>query len=92
MNMTTINIRIDEKVKKAAAKTLSDLGMDMSTAVKLFLHQVVTDKSLPFTPSSVRKAIRAKWDKEVEEALKGKGYASAKEMFDDILKKPRRIK
>lgn len=33
------------------------------------------------------KKIRARWDKEVAEALKsGKTYTSTREMFDDILK------
>jgi addiction module RelB/DinJ family antitoxin len=85
VKMTTINIRIDEKVKKEAMKTLSHFGLDMSTAVKLFLNQVVIEKGLPFTPSSIRKAIRKKWDEEVEEALKGKGYKTAKEALDAAL-------
>jgi DNA-damage-inducible protein J len=82
--MTTINIRIDEATKKKAGKTLSHLGMDMSTAIKIFLNQVVIEEGLPFTPSTNRSLIRARWDKEIEEALKGKGYNSAKELFDSI--------
>lgn len=85
--MTTINVRIEKNIKNKAARTLSHLGLDMSTAIKMFLNQVVIDKGIPFTPSAKRKAIRAKWDKEIEEALKGKGYSSAKEMFKDILQK-----
>jgi len=36
-DMTTLNIRIEEKIKVKANKTLSSLGLDMSTAVKIFL-------------------------------------------------------
>ena len=84
--MTTINIRIEDATKKKATKTLAGLGMDMSTAIKIFLNQVIIEDGLPFTPSAKRRAIRAKWDKEVAEALKGKSYKTAEEMFKNILK------
>lgn len=86
--MTTLNIRIEENIKNKANKTLSSLGLDMSTAVKIFLNQVITENGLPFTPSKKSNALlRAKWDKEVTEALKkGKRYTSAKELLDDILR------
>lgn len=85
--MTTINIRIDENMKKKANKTFAGIGLDMSSAIKLFLHQSIREDGLPFHPTNNPKAIRAMWDKEVADALKnGKGYSSSKEMFDDIIK------
>ena len=87
MFMTTLNVRIEEKTKKAASKTLARLGLDMSSAVKIFLTQVVKEDGLPFTPTNNTKVIRARWDKEVADALKnGKSYASAQEMHADLLK------
>ena len=84
--MTQINIRVEAKTKREAAKALADIGLDMSSAVNMFLHQVVTEKGLPFTPTKNTAAIRAKWDKEVAWALKhGKVYTSGKELIDDIL-------
>lgn len=83
--MTTLNIRIDENIKKKAAKTLSSLGLDMSSAVKLFLNQVVIENSLPFRPTKDPKAIRARWDKEVAWAMKhGKTYKNFQELLEDI--------
>lgn len=85
--MTTLNVRIEEKTKARATKTLAKLGLDMSSAVKLFLTQVIKEDGLPFTPTNNAKAIRARWDKEVADALKsGKRYSSAEEMHDDILR------
>jgi len=85
--MTTINIRIDENLKKKANKTFAGIGLDMSSAIKLFLHQSIQEDGLPFHPSNNPRAIKAMWDKEVADALKnGKGYSSTKEMFDDIIK------
>ncbi|HMO78314.1 MAG TPA: type II toxin-antitoxin system RelB/DinJ family antitoxin [Candidatus Paceibacterota bacterium] len=85
--MATVNIRIEEKTKREATKTLSALGLDMSSAVKMFLNQVVIDQGIPFKPSRTPSQIRAEWDKEVAEALKhGKGYTDVSKMFEDILK------
>lgn len=44
----TIQIRIDSKTKEAARKTFDELGIDMSSAVKLFLTNVVHRKGIPF--------------------------------------------
>ncbi len=86
--MTTINIRIEEKLKKEASKTLASLGMDTSSAIKMFLTQVVAHKGLPFRPTRNPKDIRAEWDREVAETLKsGKSFTNAKDMMIDILGK-----
>ena len=84
--MTTLNVRIEEKTKAQATKTLSKLGLDMSSAVKLFLNQVIKEDGLPFTPTNNAKAIRARWDKQIAHAMKyGKSYKTAEEMHKDIL-------
>lgn len=41
-------IRIDEKLKKDSEKILAELGLDVSTAMRMFLHQVVATQSIPF--------------------------------------------
>jgi len=43
----TLQIRIDAKTKKASRKILEELGLDMSSAVKLFLTNVVNRKGIP---------------------------------------------
>jgi DNA-damage-inducible protein J len=83
--MTTLNIRIEENIKAKANKTLSSLGLDMSTAVKMFLNQVIKEDGLPFTPTKNISFIKAKWDREIAETLKsGKSYRNAKELFEDL--------
>lgn len=84
--MTTLNVRIEEKTKRAASKALRDVGLDLSSGVKIFLKQVVVEKGLPFKPTKRSpKEIRAQWDREVAEALKsGKRYKTAKELFEDL--------
>ena len=47
-NQETIQVRIDAKTKAAARKTLDAIGLDMSSAVKLFLVNVVNRQAIPF--------------------------------------------
>lgn len=42
-----IQIRIDNKTKNEAKKILDDLGMDMSSAVKIFFRQIINTKNFP---------------------------------------------
>lgn len=46
--MPTIQIRIDNKTKQQATKIFDALGIDMSSAVRMYLHQVTLRKGLPF--------------------------------------------
>lgn len=46
--MTTIQIRIDDKTKKSAKKILDDVGVDMSSAIKVYLKQIVIQNGIPF--------------------------------------------
>lgn len=46
--MTTINVRVEEKVKKQAKELFEELGLDMSTALNLFLRQAISYGGIPF--------------------------------------------
>ena len=48
MAKTTANISIDEKTKKEAQKLFADFGMDLSTAVNIFLRQAIRENAIPF--------------------------------------------
>ncbi|MBP6944699.1 type II toxin-antitoxin system RelB/DinJ family antitoxin [Patescibacteria group bacterium] len=47
--MTTIQVRIDEQTKKASSKILAELGLDLSSAIKVYLKQVIATKGIPFS-------------------------------------------
>lgn len=85
--MTTINVRIEEKTKVQAAKTLAKLGLDMSSAVKIFLTQVVHEDGLPFIPTINPTAIRDRWDAQIKEAVREQGYSTAKDLHTALLKR-----
>lgn len=48
MSETVIRSRIDSSIKLEAQSLLERFGLTMSDAIRLFLHQVVIEKGLPF--------------------------------------------
>jgi len=49
---TNLNIRIDKEVKSQAEKLLNDIGMSLSTAVNVFIRQLIRDGGIPFIIST----------------------------------------
>jgi len=48
MSSTNINIRTDSETKTRAQQIFASLGLDMTTAVNLFLRQTVRMNDIPF--------------------------------------------
>jgi len=93
---TTLQIRLDQKMKNEANKTFKSMGLDMSTGIKIFLAQVVNTKSIPFPVMSAdfwpeekkRELVRdAKETMRDYKSGKIKAYNDVDEMFRDILGK-----
>ena len=47
-NMTNLNIRTDKDIKSAAEKIFEELGLNMTTAVNIFLRQSIRENGIPF--------------------------------------------
>ena len=47
INMTTLTIRTDEELKKSASKLFESLGMNLSSAINMFLKQAVIQRKFP---------------------------------------------
>lgn len=45
--MATLHVRLDGKRKKQAQKILEQLGLDLSQAVRLFIHQICITDGVP---------------------------------------------
>ena len=45
---TVIQIRIDKELKDLATKTFASMGLDLSTAIRIYLRKTVLEKGLPF--------------------------------------------
>ena len=48
MSKTSMSIRLDSEVKEQAQQVLNSLGMDMTTAINIFLRQAIQYQGLPF--------------------------------------------
>lgn len=46
--MTTIQARVDDKLKLQSEYVLRSMGLSMTSAINLFLQQVVTQRKIPF--------------------------------------------
>jgi DNA-damage-inducible protein J len=62
MPTTNINIRADSEIKRKAQVIFSSLGLDMSTAINLFLRQTVRQNDLPFILSTTTKPYKSDRD------------------------------
>ena len=47
VNNEQIQVRIDSETKNEAKKILDSLGMDMSSAIKIFFRQIINAKNFP---------------------------------------------
>ena len=48
MAQTTINVRINEELKKQFEEFCNETGMNISTAINIFISTVVREKQIPF--------------------------------------------
>lgn len=87
---TTIQLRIDKETKKQVQAIFKKMGMDMSSATKLFFSQVIRTKSIPFiarTENGFTPAYEKMILRESAHALKhGKRFGSIKELMADLEK------
>ena len=87
--MATIQVRTDQTLKKHAQKILHDLGLDMSTAINMYLVQITKRGGIPF-PILTENGMTEEEEQRILAMAKdaeenGKRYSSAEELFDDIL-------
>ena len=48
MAQTNLNVRVDEDIKQQAEGLFADLGLNMTTAINVFLRQAIRRNGLPF--------------------------------------------
>lgn len=84
--MTSINIRVDDKVKAQAQELYSSLGLDISSAVNIFLRQSIAFGGIPFTIRQPR--YNAETEQAIREAREGinlsKAYSSVAELREAL--------
>ena len=48
MTSSTIHIRVDDETKAKAVRVLEAMGLDVSTAVRIYLVRIAAEQRLPF--------------------------------------------
>jgi addiction module RelB/DinJ family antitoxin len=48
---TVIQTRIDSSVRQSAENILNSMGLSLNDGIRMFLHQLITDRAMPFRPS-----------------------------------------
>lgn len=69
--MSTVAVRVDDQLKDDATELFQSLGLDMSTAVKMFLIQSVKTQSIPFEIKNQSSVSDEEFQNLVETKLKG---------------------
>ena len=91
MAKVATNISIDEDIEPSAQAMLAEFGLDLSTAVNMFLRQMLREKAIPFeirkdVPNATTLAAIA----EVEEMEKhpelSKIYTSVDDLMENLQK------
>ncbi|MFH1890733.1 MAG: type II toxin-antitoxin system RelB/DinJ family antitoxin [Candidatus Kuenenbacteria bacterium] len=88
-SMDQIQVRIDTKTKQEARKILEKVGLDISSAVKIFFRQIINTRSFPceirdengFRPhkaKELRKAI-------IEAEASTKSFSTPQDLIKDLL-------
>lgn len=90
MPKVSTNISIDAETKAKAQIMLAELGMDLSTAVNIFLKQMLYEGGIPFSITrDVPNKITLSAIKESQEMLRSpekyKRYDTVDSMLEDIL-------
>lgn len=89
MKSSTINVRVDPKLKEDAMSVLNKMGMPLSNAIELFLHEVVFYQGIPFMVTALegkpsKKLLKALKEAEVLRKQEDGPYLTAD---DDVIKK-----
>ncbi len=89
MAKTTTNISIDTDIKMKAQELFADFGLDLSTAVNMFLRQAVRENAIPFNiyrnvPNTETLAAIAEVEKMKKNPSAYKRYYSFSELLDEV--------
>lgn len=89
MANVNMSIRMDTELKKQAEIMLSDMGLNMTTAMNMFLRQVVRQGRIPFEiatdiPNGETLAAMKEMDDMVTGKIQTKRYKNTDELFKDL--------
>lgn len=91
MSTTNMSIRMDTELKKQAEVMFSQMGINMTTAMNMFLRQVVRQGKIPFEiavdiPNAETLVAIKEMDDIISGKIKTKKYKTTKELFEELEK------
>ena len=88
MASTSMNIRMDSEIKKQAQELFSQFGLDMTTAINMFLRQSIREQAIPFELKvNIPNEMTMKAFEEGEELLNNPNsqkFSSIEALFEDL--------
>ena len=86
MSKTSMSIRLDGEVKERAQQVFNHLGMDMTTAITIFLRQVLQYQGLPFDVrlDENRKLLQVLTDVDQHRNM-SQSFESVSDLMEDLL-------
>ena len=57
-NMAVLQVRIDDELKWQSNEILEEIGIDMSTAIRMFLKKVIMTRGIPFDATIDEQSLR----------------------------------
>ncbi len=90
MAPVSTNIKIDPELKKEAQELFNELGMNLTTAVNIFLAQAVREQAIPFKvgmdiPNEETKAAIKEVEEMIADPSKGKSFNDVDTMMKELL-------
>ena len=89
MATAVLQTRVDAATKQEAEALFDSLGLDITTAIRLFLRQSINQQRIPFDIVPPKNNFSEETLEAIEEARriskdpKSKSYSSVKELFKD---------
>lgn len=81
----TLQIRVDDFIKNAADELFSSLGLDTSTAIRIFLSISIETGGLPFEVKRPNRALKLAMQDVLDKKNLSAPYNTAKDALDAML-------
>ncbi len=82
MATTMVHVRVDQKTKQRAAKSLAAMGLSVSDAVRMLFVRLAREKALPFAAKVANS--KTVWSMRAADRGKGRRLNSADALFKDL--------
>lgn len=90
MATTNINVRVDSALKQEAEALFNDLGLNMSSAINMFLRSAINHDGIPFevkraVPNAETRAALNEYEEMKKNPDSYKRYRSFDDLVDEVL-------